>query len=64
MVGDEEIKEIHVLSKPSKSQTFSQDHRDLAPGSLVWILTLKISIVAFDLEEEKKRAGCVLCFGD
>lgn len=57
VVGEEEIKEIHVLSKPSKSpkllardiETVLQARFNLA------IDHKKISIVAFDLEEEKVR---------
>ena len=65
MVGDEEIKEIHVLSKPSKSpKLLARDIETLLQARFsLDIDHKKISIVAFDLEEEKKRelvASCAL----
>jgi len=55
VVGDEEIKEIHVLSKPSKSpKLLARDIETLLQARFsLDIDHKKISIVAFDLEEEK-----------
>ena len=58
VVGDEEIKEIHVLSKPSKSpKLLARDIETLLQARFsLDIDHKKISIVAFDLEEEKKES--------
>jgi len=58
VVGDEEIKEIHVLSKPSKSpKLLARDIETLLQARFsLEIDHKKISIVAFDLEEEKKES--------
>ena len=59
VVGEEEIKEIHVLSKPSKPpKLLARDIETLLQARFnLAIDHKKISIVAFDLEEEKKASG-------
>jgi len=59
VVGEEEIKEIHVLSKPSKPpKLLARDIETLLQARFnLEIDHKKISIVAFDLEEEKKESG-------
>jgi len=58
VVGEEEIKEIHVLSKPSKSpKLLARDIETVLQARFsLDIDHKKISIVAFDLEEEKKES--------
>ncbi|MDI3543503.1 MAG: hypothetical protein PWP57_1108 [Candidatus Atribacteria bacterium] len=59
VVGEEEIREIHVLSKPSKSpKLLARDIETLLQARFNLVVDhKKISIVAFDVEEEKKESG-------